>query len=171
VEIDRVSAEILKNLAREETAPPSPRRPPNPPNPPNAVDHWTPAVLLERAAYLRKLARLGDGSASESLREYPQHMAMLSYRNRSGEAEIHDKFADLFIILAGAATLVTGGAVSGARSIAPGETRADSIQGGATQPLRSGEVVHIPAGTPHQMLLSGDQTIAYFILKQQETPE
>lgn len=166
MEIDRVSAEILKNLAREDPVPPSPRRAPNPPNP---VDHWTPAVLLERAAYLRKLARLGDGSASESLREYPQHTAMLSFRSRSGEAEIHEKFADLFIILAGAATLITGGAVSGARSIAPGETRGDSIEGGATQQLRSGEVIHIPAGTPHQMLLSGDQTISYFILKQQES--
>jgi mannose-6-phosphate isomerase-like protein (cupin superfamily) len=164
VEIDRVSAEILKNLAGHDPAPPAPRS-----QSPNPVDHWTPAVLLERAAYLRKLARLGDGSASESLREYPQHTAMLSFRSRSGEAEIHEKFADLFIILGGAATLVTGGAVSGARSIAPGETRGDSIEGGATQLLRSGEVVHIPAGTPHQMLLSGDQTISYFILKQQET--
>jgi mannose-6-phosphate isomerase-like protein (cupin superfamily) len=163
VEIDRVAAEILKNLAGHD---PAPRRSPNPPNP---VDHWTPAVLLERAAYLRKLARLGDGSASESLREYPQHTAMLSFRSRSGEAEIHEKFADLFIILAGAATLVTGGAVGGARSIAPGETRGDYIEGGATQQLRAGEVIHIPAGTPHQMLLSGDQTISYFILKQQET--
>lgn len=166
MEIDRVSAEILKNLAREDPAPPAPRRAPNPPSP---VDHWTPAILLERAAYLRKLARLGDGSASESLREYPQHTAMLSFRSRSGEAEIHEKFADLFIILAGAATLITGGAVSGARSIAPGETRGDSIEGGARQQLRSGEVIHIPAGTPHQMLLSGDQTISYFILKQQES--
>ena len=165
MEIDKISTEILKNLAGDDIAPPSPRRPRNP------VDHWTPAVLLERAAYLRKLARLGDGSASESLRDYPQHTAMLSFRSRSGEAEIHEKFADLFIILAGAATLITGGAISGARSIAPGETRGDFIEGGAIQPLRSGEVVHIPAGTPHQMLLSGDQTIAYFILKQQEMAE
>jgi len=161
--MDKLSAEILKGIAGEEAAPPPPRRPRNP------IDHWTPAILLERAAYLRKLARLSDGSASETLREYPQHAAMLSFRSRSGEAEIHEKFADLFVILAGAATLVTGGAVCGARSVGPGETRGDSIEGGTVQELRAGEVVHIPAGTPHQMLLSGDKTIAYFILKQQET--
>ncbi len=163
--MDKISAEIFKGIAGEEITPPR-ARPAR-----NSVDHWTSAVLLERAAYLRKLARLSDGSASETLREYPQHAAMLCFRSRSGEAEIHEKFADLFIILAGAATLVTGGAVCGARTIGPGETRGDSIEGGASQELRAGEVVYIPAGTPHQMLLSGDKTIAYFILKQQETAE
>ena len=43
---------------------------------------------------------------------------MLSFRGRDGEAEVHEKFADLFCVLAGKATLVTGGAVSGARTIA-----------------------------------------------------
>lgn len=163
MEMDKFSAEILKGLAGEDVAPPPPRRPRNP------IDHWTPAVLLERAAYLRKLARLSDGSASETLREYPQHAAMLSFRSRTGEAEIHEKIADLFVILAGAATLVTGGDLCGARSIGPGEMRGDAIEGGARQQLRAGEVIHIPAGTPHQMILAGDQTVAYFILKQQET--
>ncbi len=165
MEMDKLSTEILKNLAGENLTPHPSRRQRNP------VDHWTSAVLLERAAYLRKLARLGDGSASETLRQYPQHAAMLSFRSRTGEAEIHENVADLFLILAGAATLITGGAICGARSIGPGETRGNSIEGGASQRVRAGEVIHIPAGTPHQMLLSGDQTISYFILKQQETAE
>ena len=70
---------------------PSRKRPKNP------VDHWSPAVLLERAAYLRKMAKHGDGSASETLKEFPQHCAMLSFRSRSGEAEVHERFADLFV--------------------------------------------------------------------------
>ena len=67
-------------------------------------------MLLERAAYLRKLARAGDGQASETLHEYPQHRAMLSFRSRNGEVEVHEKWADLFFVMAGAATLVTGAA-------------------------------------------------------------
>ena len=89
------------------------------------MDHWSPAVLLERAAYLRKLAKHSDGSASETLKEYPQHCAMLSFRSRDGEAEVHERFADLFCVLAGKATLVTGGSVLAARTVAPGETRGD----------------------------------------------
>jgi mannose-6-phosphate isomerase-like protein (cupin superfamily) len=159
--MDKIAAELLKGAMGEEVVP-KPRQPKNP------VDHWSQAVLLERAAYLRKMAKFGDGSASETLKEYPQHCAMLSYRNRSGEAEAHEKFADLFVVLAGAATLVTGGVVAGARTIAPGETRGASIEGGVRQALRAGDVAHVPAGTPHQILLKGEETIASLLMKVQE---
>jgi mannose-6-phosphate isomerase-like protein (cupin superfamily) len=115
-----------------------------------------------------QLAKHGDGSASETLKEYPQHFAMLSFRSRSGEVEVHDRFADLFCVLAGSATLVTGGVVEAARVIAPGETRGRSIAGGAGQKLRAGDIAHIPAGTPHQVLLNGDETITSLVMKVQE---
>lgn len=159
--MDRVAEEILKDVVLDEIAP-KPRVPKNP------VDHWSPAVLLERAAYLRKIARFGNGSASETLKEYPQHSAMLSFRGRDGEVEVHERFADLFCVLAGKATLVTGGVVAGARSIEPGETRGTSIEGGARQTLRPGDVVHVPAGTPHQMLVKEQETITCLVLKVQE---
>lgn len=155
-----LSKDILKDVALDEVALKRVHRGP--------VDHWAPHILLERAAYLRKLARAGNGSASETLREYPRHKAMLSFRSRSGEVEVHEKFADLFYVLAGAATLVTGGTVVGGRTEAPCETRADSIQGGTAQELQAGDVALVPAGTPHQMLLSGDKTLVCFVLKVQE---
>jgi mannose-6-phosphate isomerase-like protein (cupin superfamily) len=160
--MDRLAKEILKDVALDEIAPRA-RAPKNP------VDHWSPAILLERAAYLRKMAKHGDGSASETLKEYPQHFAMLSFRSRDGEAEVHANFADLFCVLAGKATLVTGGTVSGARTIAPGETRGASIEGGTRRKLRAGDLIHVPAGTPHQMLLVGDETITSLVMKMQET--
>ena len=159
--MERIAGEILKDMNLDEVAP-KPRGPKNP------VDHWTPPLLLERAAVLRKMAKHGDGSASETLKEYPQHFAMLSFRSRSGEVEVHERFADLFVVLAGAATLVTGGTVNGARIVAPGETRGESIAGGAQQNLRPGDVAHVPAGTPHQMLLKGDETITSLVIKVQE---
>jgi mannose-6-phosphate isomerase-like protein (cupin superfamily) len=125
---------------------------------------------LERAAYLHKLAKHGDGSASETLKEYPRHCAMLSFRSRDGEAEVHENFADVFYVLEGRTTLVTGGAVAGAQLIKPGETRGTSIEGGARQELRAGDVAHVPAGLPHQMLVAGEQTVTCLVLKVQETP-
>lgn len=136
---------------------------------PSPVDHWTPAVLLERGAYLKKLARHGSGAAGETLKEYTRHAAMLSFRNRDGEAEVHARFADLFCVLAGAATLVTGGTVVKARTVATGETRGDGIEGGMRQELRAGDVAHIPAGVPHQMLVSSEKTFTAFVLKIEET--
>ena len=155
-----LAKEILKDVALEAAVPRHEQRGP--------ADHWAPHILLERAAYLRKMAKAGNGSASETLREYPRHKAMLSFRSRSGEVEVHENFADLFCVLAGSATLITGGAVVGARAVGPGETRGDSIEGGARQDLKAGDVAHVPAGTPHQMLLSGDRTVTCFVLKIQE---
>ena len=155
-----LSKEILKDVVLEEIAPKAARV--------NPIDHWSPPILLERASYLRKLARAGDGSASEILREYPQHLAMLSYRSRDGEAELHEGFADLFYVLAGAATLVTGGKVIGPRTAGPGETRGKAIEGGSRQELRAGDVAHVPAGVPHQMLVSSDKTFSCFVLKIQQ---
>jgi len=163
--MDNLAKEILKDVALEDIAPRAATR-----SPASSLDHWSPPILLERAAYLRKMARHGDGSASETLREYPQHRAMLLFRSRDGEAEIHQNFADLFYVLAGNATLVTGGSVTGARTVGPGEARGDSIEGGARQELRAGDVAHVPAGLPHQMRVAGEKSITCLVLKIQETP-
>jgi mannose-6-phosphate isomerase-like protein (cupin superfamily) len=159
--MDRLAKEILKDVALEGIAPKAPKQ--------NPVDHWSPAILLERAAYLKKLAKFGDGSARETLREYPQHLAMLSFRSRDGDAEVHQNFADLFFVLAGTATLVTGGTVIRARTVGPGEMRGDSIEGGSRQELKAGDVAHVPAGLPHQMLVAGEKTVTCFVVKVQES--
>jgi mannose-6-phosphate isomerase-like protein (cupin superfamily) len=137
----------------------------------NSATHWARAVLMERAAYLKEMARFGSGSAGETVREFPGHFAVLMFRSRSGEAEIHDHHADLFVVLGGGATLVTGGSVTGARTTAPGETRGDAIEGGVQQQLRAGDIAHVPAGTPHQILLSGEQTISCFVMKSEWTED
>ncbi len=160
--MDTFSKEILKQVVGEDVAPPkaAPRRSP--------MDHWSRPVLMERAAYLRKMAKLGNGAAGEMLKEYPQHAAMLSYRDRNGEAEVHARFADLFYVLDGTCTLVTGGTVLKAKTTEPGEIRGDAIEGGILQELRAGDLAHVPAGLPHQMLVGGEKTVTYFVLKIQE---
>jgi mannose-6-phosphate isomerase-like protein (cupin superfamily) len=165
--MDSFSAKILKELlpAEKEIVPPARRAGPR-----NPVDHWSTALLKERADYLGKLAKHGNGSASETLKEFPQHCAMLSYRSRDGEAEVHENFADVFYVLEGRATLVTGGTVACSKRIGPGETRGSSVEGGARQPLRPGDVVHVPAGVPHQMLVGSETPITCLVLKIQEKP-
>lgn len=135
----------------------------------DVLDHLSSPVLLERAAHLRKLAAVGDGSASETLKDYPQHAIMLLYRSRSGIAELHENFADLFIVLEGRAALITGGTVAEPKTVAPGEIRGASIQGGMRQELRAGDLAHVPAGLPHHMVLSGDSSITCVVLKIQQS--
>ncbi len=119
---------------------------------------------------LRRQAESGDGAASITLQAFPRHAAMLLVRTGDGQAELHENFADLFHVLDGQATLVTGGVIADAANIAPGETRGSSVQGGAGQPLKAGEVAHVPAGLPHQMLVAPGHTITCLVMKIQEKP-
>ncbi len=169
--MDDISKKIWNELLppEREVVSRAPRVRPLKDKPPHA-DHWPAPILLERAAYLRKLAKHGDGQASETLKEYPRHATMLSFRARNGVAELHERFADLFYVLDGRATLVTGGTVVGAQAIGPGEIRGTSIEGGIRQELRAGDVAHVPAGVPHQMLVSGDKTVTSFVVKIEQNP-
>jgi mannose-6-phosphate isomerase-like protein (cupin superfamily) len=131
-------------------------------------DHCSPPQLLERAKHLQQLAAQGDGSASETLEKYPHHYTMLAFRSRSGGAELHQDFADLFYILDGHATVATGGEMVEAKTTSPGEIRGTSVKGGTTQDLKAGDVVHIPAGMTHQMLVANGESVTYFVVKIQE---
>ena len=72
-------------------------------------------------------------------------------------------------MLAGKATLVTGGSCAPERAPSPpGETRGVSIEGGTLKACGQGDMAHVPAGTPHQMLLKGDNTITCLVMKVQE---
>ena len=166
MENDRIATQILNAALGDE---PVAKLNSNKQQEPGSADHWTQAVLLERGAYLRQLANAGNGEASEVVRDYPQHRVILSFRSRNGEVEVHQKFADLFLVISGAATLVTGGTVVGGRQIGPGETRGDAIEDGHAQELRQGELIHVPAGTPHQFLVSADKTVTCVVLKIQES--
>ena len=53
----------------------------------------------------------------------------------------------------------------GAKSTGPGELRGTSIQGGVCKTLAAGDIVNIPAKTPHQTLVKAGQKITYFVVK------
>jgi mannose-6-phosphate isomerase-like protein (cupin superfamily) len=131
-------------------------------------DHWSSTELTERANHLRELAAKADGSASETLERYPHHYTMLAFRSRNGGGEMHQHFADVFYIVEGHATVITGGEVVDPKTNAPGEIRGNSVTGGSGQEVKAGDVVHIPAGMPHQMLVADGESITYFVVKIEE---
>ena len=75
---------------------------------------------------------------------------MLAYREATGSAEVHEHEADIFVVESGEATIVTGGKLVDGHAQKPGEIRGTSIDGGERHPLAAGDIIHIPAGVPHQ---------------------
>lgn len=132
------------------------------------MDLWQRGELLKLAAELRPRAIAEGGAASVRLADFPGHYTEVAFRVASGIGELHHDWADTFFILDGSAELVTGGALVEAREVGPGEERGSSITGTLRRRVAAGDVVHIPAGLPHQMILSAGGTVAYFVLKIKE---
>lgn len=91
-------------------------------------------------------------------------LVMLANRRGAGEVEVHEKTHHIFIITDGEATFVTGGTLVNARQTAPGQTRAASVEGGTTYHLSKGDVITVPAKTPHWFKDVPTQTIAYYAI-------
>ena len=127
-----------------------------------AVDTYPQSDLASRT---KALDAQGKPFASEDLKRYGNHYTMLAYRTETGSAEVHEHEADLFVIESGSGSLVEGGTVVDPSTTKPGEIRGKSIRGGKTLPIAPGTVVHIPAGVPHQMIITKGQPISYFVLK------
>ncbi len=103
-----------------------------------------PVVYFEKeqvAAAFAKGAVLFDKS--------DKYMVHASHRDKAGMVEVHEQDADIIYVLDGSATFVTGGEIVGAKTIAPGEIRGTDIKGGETRQISKGDVIIVPAGTPH----------------------
>ncbi len=81
--------------------------------------------------------------------ENEQFKVHASRREAPGQAEVHSGEADIIYVLEGGATFITGGRVENGRATGPDEVRGDSIAGGETHRLGRGDVLVVPAGTPH----------------------
>ena len=97
----------------------------------------------------------------------PEYMVQCTHRNGQPgpfAVEIHTKETDIFYIVDGEATFVTGGTVAGLDSSNPLQPRGKSIEGGETHHLTKGDMMVIPAGTPH-WFKDVPQGISYFVVK------
>ena len=121
----------------------------------------------ELKGYRDKLAPKIDAKklASQPLGKFGNHLAMIGHRQGDGEAEVHDGQADFFVVQSGEATLVVGGEVVDGRTTAPARRRAPSIKGRQEHAIAVGDVVHIPAKVPHQLLLAPGKEFTYFVIK------
>jgi glc operon protein GlcG len=85
-------------------------------------------------------------------------------RERPGLVELHTLETDVFYVVDGTATFVTGGTMVDGKLVSPGQMRGTSITGGETHHLKKGDVIIVPNGTPHQFTETSSPFL-YFIVK------
>ena len=109
-----------------------------------------------------------SGSSGSTLATTGNLALKLSVRTSSGGSEIHAHFDDLMIVEQGSATLISGGTVVGGTTSADGETHGSGIDGGIRKTIAVGDVVIVPAGQPHQLLIAPGTVYAAMVAKIKE---
>jgi mannose-6-phosphate isomerase-like protein (cupin superfamily) len=111
--------------------------------------------------------RLAKGAqySDRTLARYGNHYLLVVKRDETGSSELHQHEADVFVVEEGQGSILTGGKIVNPHTTKPGEIRGSSIEGGKSHPLSTGDVVHIPAGIPHQLLLEKGKPFVYFVVK------
>ena len=138
-----------------------------PQNPaPSGFQHWNSAFFTDLHRTLgEKAAADAHHLGALKFADYPSEALYEVHRAGDGAPELHETEADVIFVQSGSGILVVGGTLAGAETTAPHELRGGTIQGGARIEISAGDVLRIPAKTPHQVLLGGSKEINYIVVK------
>lgn len=163
----RVALPILAAAALLTASAPALARAQNPaPAAPQAPPLLTGVQILSTA----RLAAIADSLpagpiTSRQIARFDGLSNMMGRRDTSGVHERHENFADIFVVQRGRAVLRYGGTAEGASRTEPGEWRGGTIRNGMESEIKAGDIVVIPAGVPHQLLLAPGERFYYFVFK------
>lgn len=124
------------------------------------IEYFSAATLARAADALAGSARTG-----RTLRSAGGFQYIVMRRLTSGGPEVHDQWADVTFVQAGHGSLLSGGRVSGGTLAAPGEHRGGTIVGGAERTVGPGDLLVIPAGTPHEYRVASGDSLRYITVK------
>lgn len=96
------------------------------------------------AAVLAKAAPQAFGMTTSPIANTDQYRVNIVHRPKPASAIAHPGNTELHYIIEGAGTLVTGGTI-----VRPAQGNQTTIEGGVTQHVKKGDVVIVPAGSPH----------------------
>jgi mannose-6-phosphate isomerase-like protein (cupin superfamily) len=128
------------------------------------VVHWSAAAMKDFRAHLAPKLD-AQHVATERIADFGKYYFLSVLRTGSGQVELHENDADIFFVQSGAGTLITGGSIVDAKTTQPHEVRGTAIKGGKEMHLAAGDVVTIPAKTPHQVKLDAGKEIVYLAVK------
>jgi mannose-6-phosphate isomerase-like protein (cupin superfamily) len=74
----------------------------------------------------------------------------MEHRIMNQAASVHETEAELFYVIDGAGTLLTGGKLKGEQRTNPENLTGTGIDGGVSKRVAKGDWIMVPAGIPHQ---------------------
>jgi mannose-6-phosphate isomerase-like protein (cupin superfamily) len=112
--------------------------------------------LIDKA----KADRKGDAPlVAEPILLMAPYRAQLEYRPAMAPAALHEKDAELMVVLQGAGNIVTGGKIVNEKRVNANNLSGSSIEGGNSQAVVVGDMLIVPSNTPHQVIPTGGAPI------------
>jgi mannose-6-phosphate isomerase-like protein (cupin superfamily) len=96
-----------------------------------------------------KAQRKDEPIIPQTLLALAPYNVSLEYRASVGAAAVHETEAELFYVVDGAATLVTGGKLAAEKRTNAENLTGTGIDGGESRHVAKGDFVIVPEGTPH----------------------
>jgi mannose-6-phosphate isomerase-like protein (cupin superfamily) len=96
-----------------------------------------------------KAQRTDQPIIAQSLLQLAPYNVSLEYRASIGNAAIHETEAELFYVVDGSATLVTGGKLKEEKRTNAENLSGTGIEGGESRHVAKGDFVIVPDHTPH----------------------
>jgi mannose-6-phosphate isomerase-like protein (cupin superfamily) len=91
----------------------------------------------------------GQPIVAKNILELAPYGANLEYRSSVGPAAVHEKEAEMFYVIDGSATLMTGGKLANEKRTNAANLTGTGIEGGKSQAVAKGDFVIVPENTPH----------------------
>jgi mannose-6-phosphate isomerase-like protein (cupin superfamily) len=91
----------------------------------------------------------GQPLVAENILRLAPYSANLEYRTAVGPAAVHEKEAEMFYVIDGSATLMTGGKLTEEKRTNAENLTGTGIEGGKSQAVAKGDFVIVPENTPH----------------------
>jgi mannose-6-phosphate isomerase-like protein (cupin superfamily) len=91
----------------------------------------------------------GQALVAQRILSLAPYNAGLEYRAAVGPAAVHEKEAEMFYVIDGSATLMTGGKLTEEKRTNAENLSGTGIEGGSSQAIAKGDFVIVPENTPH----------------------
>jgi quercetin dioxygenase-like cupin family protein len=104
------------------------------------------AAMMAKAKADRKP---DQANLAQSMIQLAPYNVSLEYRGAVGPAAVHEAEAELFYVIDGAATLVTGGKMTADATRNGANLTGKGIEGGTSRKVAKGDFIMVPENTPH----------------------
>jgi mannose-6-phosphate isomerase-like protein (cupin superfamily) len=144
--------------------------------PPPARDQRSaPVANPDKATYISSqmitgtLAKMTDDRPTQewTFIERPDaYRLSVEHRKLPQRPAVHEREAEIWMVVAGTATITTGGTIVGGTPNAQNSTNVFGkvIQGGTEQRVATGDMMMIPEGVPHQ-ITAADPTLKFIVFE------